>query len=82
MFKVDQYEELKNLIRKHDYSYYVEDDPTISDLEYDKLFKELLALEKKYPEITDPDSPSQRVGIKPVSGFKTYNHKKQIFLFY
>ena len=78
MFKVDQYEELKNLIRKHDYSYYVEDDPTISDLEYDKLFKELLALEKKYPEITDPDSPSQRVGIKPVSGFKTYNHKKQM----
>ena len=78
MFKVDQYEELKNLIRKHDYSYYVEDDPTISDLEYDNLFKELLALEKKYPEITDPDSPSQRVGIKPVSGFKTYNHKKQM----
>ena len=78
MFKADQYEELKNLIRKHDYSYYVEDDPTISDLEYDNLFKELLALENKYPEITDPDSPSQRVGIKPVSGFETFNHKKQM----
>ena len=78
MFKADQYEELKNLIRKHDYSYYVEDDPTISDLEYDNLFKELLALENKYPEIIDPDSPSQRVGIKPVSGFETFNHKKQM----
>ena len=78
MFKADQYEELKNLIRKHDYSYYVEDDPTISDLEYDNLFKELLALENKHPEITDPDSPSQRVGIKPVSGFETFNHKKQM----
>ena len=78
MLKADQYEELKNLIRKHDYSYYVEDDPTISDLEYDNLFKELLALENKYPEITDPDSPSQRVGIKPVSGFETFNHKKQM----
>ncbi len=78
MFKADQYEELKNLIRKHDYSYYVEDDPTISDLEYDNLFRELLALENKYPEIIDSDSPSQRVGIKPVSGFETHNHKKQM----
>lgn len=78
MFKADQYEELKNLIRKHDYSYYVEDEPNISDLEYDNLFKELLALENEYPEIIDPDSPSQRVGIKPVSGFETFNHKKQM----
>ena len=78
MYTAEQYEELKNLIRKHDYSYYVEDDPTISDLEYDKLFQDLINLEEKYPEIVDPDSPSQRVGIKPVSGFKTYSHKKQM----
>ena len=53
MYTAEQYEELKNLIRKHDYSYYVEDDPTISDLEYDKLFQDLINLEEKYPEIIE-----------------------------
>src|SRR2546426_10165585 len=66
--------ELADEIRKHDYAYYVEAKPVISDFEYDQLYRELLDLEKQFPELTTPDSPSQRVGGKPLSEFKPSHH--------
>lgn len=53
---------LKDEINKHNYNYYVNDNPTISDFEYDKLFAELKQLESEHPELMTPDSPTQRVG--------------------
>lgn len=73
-----EYENLKNQIRIHDYNYYVLDDPDITDLEYDKLFRSLIEFEAKNPSIVSNDSPTQRVGISPSSGFNTYSHKKQM----
>jgi len=61
-------------IREHDRAYYVEARPTISDREYDRLYKELLDLEKEFPELGTPDSPSQRVGGQPLSAFKRVTH--------
>ena len=76
--KTEGYEKLKNSIRKHDYNYYVKDDPDISDHEYDELFRKLLEIEKDYPDLITQDSPSQRVGITPETGFVSYSHKKQM----
>lgn len=61
-------------IRAHDRAYYVEARPTLSDREYDRLYKELLDLETQFPELVTPDSPSQRVGGQPLSGFKRVTH--------
>ncbi|APT75210.1 NAD-dependent DNA ligase LigA [Marinitoga sp. 1137] len=69
-----EYEELKKVIEKHNYQYYVLNNPIISDTDYDKLFKKLLQIEKKYPEIITADSPSFRVGGKIISEFKTVQH--------
>ena len=71
------YESLKEVIRRHD-NYYVLDDPEISDQEYDLLFKKLLEIENTNPEFVSADSPSQRVGITPLDGFNSFNHKKQM----
>lgn len=67
--------QLRELINYHDYKYYVEDNPEISDYEYDKLMQELKALEAEYPELITPDSPTQRVGGKPLEGFATVIHQ-------
>ncbi len=67
-------EELRKLIEYHNYRYYVLDSPEISDYEYDKLFKELLELEQKYPEFRSEHSPTQKVGYKIQTSFKTYKH--------
>ncbi len=67
-------EELRDLIHYHNYRYYVLDEPEISDAEYDRLFKELEDLEAKYPEFITPDSPTQRIGAKPLEEFGTYEH--------
>ncbi|RLF27330.1 MAG: DNA ligase (NAD(+)) LigA [Thermoplasmata archaeon] len=69
-------EELRKLIRHHDYLYYVLNKPEISDAEYDKLMLELKELEEKYPEFITPDSPTQRVGGFPAEEFKTVTHTK------
>ena len=61
-------------IRQHDYAYYVLAQPIISDHEYDKLYQELLDLEKEHPKLVTPDSPSQRVGGQPVEGFTRVRH--------
>ncbi len=68
-------EKLKEEIRFHEYKYYVENNPVISDFEFDKLLKELENLEKEFPELITPDSPTQRVGGQPVEGFETVKHK-------
>lgn len=67
-------EELREKIRYHNYRYYVLDDPTITDAEYDQLMKELVKWETKYPHYINSSSPTQRVGIEPVSGFSTVKH--------
>lgn len=70
----DRIKELRELIARHDYLYYVEDQPEISDKAYDELMHELINLEKDYPELITPDSPTQRVGGQPVTGFRTVLH--------
>ena len=62
-------------IEKHNRLYYQEAKPEISDKEYDKLLKELVDLEKKYPEIANANSPTQRVGGAPIDGFVTLKHR-------
>ncbi len=57
---------LRKLIRHHDRKYYVEAQPEISDLEYDRLMAELRQLEAKHPKLVTPESPTQRVGDEPV----------------
>ena len=69
-------EELRKIIRHHDYLYYVLNKPEISDAEYDKLMQELKKLEEMYPEFITPDSPTQRVGAPPAEEFKTVPHLK------
>ena len=68
--------ELRKLIEKHNYHYYILDDPLISDGEWDNLFKELESIETKYPELIDNNSPTQRVGVKPLDSFETITHRK------
>ncbi len=63
-------ENLRELLRYHNHRYYVLDDPEISDAEYDSLMQRLIALEEKYPEFKDPNSPSQRVGGTALEEFK------------
>jgi DNA ligase (NAD+) len=66
--------QLRAKIHYHNYRYYVLDEPEISDVDYDRLFVELEELERKYPELITPDSPTQRIGAKPVAEFGTYEH--------
>src|ERR1700758_923012 len=67
-------EALREKIRRHEYLYYVLDQPEISDLEFDKLTKQLKDLETEHPELIAPDSPTQRVGGKPREGFVKVRH--------
>ncbi|MCS7181109.1 MAG: NAD-dependent DNA ligase LigA, partial [bacterium] len=71
----ERIEELVKLINYYNYMYYVENNPVISDYEYDQLYKELLELEEKFPQYKLPDSPTQKVGGKPLEEFKTVEHK-------
>ncbi len=66
--------QLRREINYHDYRYYVLDDPVIADAEYDQLFRELLDLEERYPDLVTPDSPSLRVGAPPLPGFVQVTH--------
>ncbi|HEY9146814.1 MAG TPA: NAD-dependent DNA ligase LigA [Thiobacillus sp.] len=65
---------LRREIERHNYAYYVLDQPTIPDAEYDRLFRELQALEAEHPELATPDSPTRRVGGKPLDGFAPVRH--------
>jgi DNA ligase (NAD+) len=66
--------ELREQLAYHNYRYYVLDDPAIPDAEYDRLFRELQALEAQYPALVTPDSPTQRVGAEPLKGFAEVRH--------
>jgi DNA ligase (NAD+) len=66
--------ELRELLEYHNHRYYVLDDPEISDPEYDDLLRELIALEDDHPELGTPDSPTQRVGVRPSAGFAEVRH--------
>lgn len=68
-------EELSKQLEQHNYNYYVLDNPTISDFEFDKLLEELIALEKQHPEFLNSESPSQRVGGQITKEFKSIKHK-------
>jgi DNA ligase (NAD+) len=70
-----EYETLKEQIEYHNRLYYVYDRPEISDAEYDRLFDRLIRIEKEYPELATPDSPSQRVGAEPLTKFRTVTHR-------
>jgi DNA ligase (NAD+) len=61
-------------IRRHDHAYYVLAQPTINDQDYDKLYRQLIDLETKFPALVTPDSPSQRVGGEPLKAFKPVQH--------
>lgn len=69
---------LRAQISYHAKRYYVDDDPEISDYEYDKMYAELLALEAEHPELFDPASPTQRVGGKPLDKFEKVTHAVQM----
>ena len=70
-----QIETLREQLRYHAYQYYVLDDPDIPDAEYDRLYKKLLALEEKHPDLITPDSPTQRVGSTPLTAFEQIQHQ-------
>jgi DNA ligase (NAD+) len=67
-------ERLRSEIAFHNHRYYVLDDPVVSDEEYDRLFRELQALEREHPDLWDPNSPTQRVGAQPSERFEQYRH--------
>lgn len=66
---------LRETVRRHDRKYYVEAAPEISDLEYDRLLRQLKELEAKHPELITPDSPTQRIGEQPVEGLSQVEHR-------
>ena len=67
-------EELRKKINQHSYAYYVMDNPTVSDYEYDLLFRRLLELEEKYPQFITAQSPTQRIGAIPSNSFEKITH--------
>ena len=69
-----QIEKLRNELRRHEYLYFVKDDPEISDVKFDRMMADLKRLEAEHPELVTPDSPSQRVGGAPRKGFETRRH--------
>src|SRR5208283_4886428 len=76
LFAKERIEELREKIRYHDYKYYVEAAPEISDRDYDRLMDELKKLEAEHSELVTPDSPTQRVGGQPIASFQTVKHRE------
>lgn len=74
MNDIERIEELRNLLHKHNYNYYVLNAPEISDYEFDMLLKELVELEQRHPESFDPNSPTRRVGSDLQQGFTQVKH--------
>lgn len=71
---VAQMRQLIQILAQHNHAYYVMDQPTIADSEYDQLFHQLKALEQQYPEWTQPDTPTNKVGGKPLAKFESVTH--------
>ncbi len=78
MTPADRIEQLRDEIRRHEELYYVLSTPEIADTDFDALMTELQSLEKAHPELVTPDSPTQRVGGRPVQGFPTVEHLSQM----
>ncbi|MBR1734130.1 MAG: NAD-dependent DNA ligase LigA [Alphaproteobacteria bacterium] len=78
MDKKNRYTELKKLLDSYSRQYYLLDDPSVSDAEYDKLYNELLAIEKEFPEFKTASSPSQKVGAKTSKKFKKITHSTEM----
>lgn len=74
----DRIEFLKNKINEANRQYYVEDNPTLSDIEYDEMMRELQAIEAEHPELITPDSPTQRVGSLGAK-FEPYKHRQRMY---
>ncbi len=74
----NEVDRLRQELILHNYRYYVLDDPLVSDAEYDKLFRRLVALETQYPELRDPSSPTQKVGAPPLTEFAQVRHSLQM----
>lgn len=70
-----QISELRQQIEAHNYAYFVLNDPVISDAQYDELYRQLLELERKHPELITSNSPTQRVGAEPLAGFQEVSHQ-------
>ena len=75
---IERLNELKELLNKYNYEYYVQDQPTVSDQEYDTLMDELIHIEQAHPEWQTPDSPSQRIGGQVLDGFRKITRQFQI----
>ncbi len=73
-----QIETLRDKLRYHAYQYYVLDDPDVPDVEYDRLYKQLLTLEQVHPTLITSDSPTQRVGSAPLAGFEQIQHEMRM----
>lgn len=71
----EKIKKLRKIIEEHNYRYYILEDPSISDAEFDRLFRQLQDLENQFPEFKTLDSPTQRVGIVPASAFQTVKHE-------
>ena len=71
---IQRVETLRKALHRHNYRYYVLDDPEVSDAEYDRLMQELKELEETHPEVASPDSPTTRVGAPPLDKFDTISH--------
>jgi len=74
----DRVKEITALLEKYNYEYYVKDNPTVSDAEYDNLMDELIHIETNHPELKSPYSPTQRVGGQVLSGFEKVKHKRMM----
>ena len=74
MNDTEQIKKLRDEINTHNHRYYVLDEPSIPDAEYDRLMRKLQGLEEKNPQLITPDSPTQRVGDKPLDSFESVNH--------
>ncbi len=72
-------EQLRRELNRHNRLYYVENDPEISDQQYDELLKELEKLESQHPDLVTADSPTQRVGGEPIEGFQTVRHARRMY---
>ncbi len=71
-------ERLREVVRGHDHRYYVQDDPLIADAEYDRLYRHLQTLERTFPSLQSPDSPTQRVGGEPIDDFEKHRHPEPL----
>ncbi|MGN0604770.1 MAG: NAD-dependent DNA ligase LigA [Oscillospiraceae bacterium] len=75
---IDRVNELRTTLEKYNYEYYVMDNPSVEDYTYDMMMQELKALEEKYPELADKNSPTQRVGGEALNVFEKVEHKVQM----